>query len=104
MRSSVFVSLLTVALAAAVATSEPAWASYPSGAVGHDVSYPQCTSSGAPNTKVGGLQGAFGLVGVTGGRPWGPNSCAAAEFSWASGLPNAPGLYMNTANPAPTMQ
>jgi hypothetical protein len=102
MRSSVFVSLFAVAIAAAVATANPAWASYPSGSVGHDVSYPQCTSSGASTTTVGGLQGAFGLVGVTGGRPWGSNSCAAAEVGWAANLPNAPGLYMNTANPAPT--
>ena len=51
---------------------------------------------------MGGLGGAFGIVGVTGGRPWGPNSCAAAEYSWASGLAASPALYMNTANPAPT--
>lgn len=98
----VVVSMLALAVTTAVTAPMSAWASYPSGSVGHDVSYPQCTSSGASSTTVGGLQSAFGIVGVTGGRPWGANSCSGAEFTWASGLQNAPGLYMNTANPAPT--
>lgn len=80
----------------------PASAGYPAGDVGHDVSYPQCTSPGASTTTVDGLGASFGVVGLTGGRPFGSNSCAAAEYSWAAGLPDAPALYMNTANPAPT--
>jgi len=92
-----------VALAlVALLPSPTSAASPPPGSVGHDVSYPQCTSSGGSATTVGSLGGAFGVVGVTGGRPWGPNSCSAAEYAWASSLPNAPALYMNTANPAPT--
>ena len=83
-------------------TSASAAYAFPAGSVGHDVSYPQCSYSGATTTTIGGLGGSFGIVGVTGGRPWGPNSCSGAEFSWASALPQAPGLYMNTANPAPT--
>jgi hypothetical protein len=86
----------------AVLVSAPAaLASYPGGSVGHDVSYPQCSSGGAASTSVGSLGGSFGIVGVNGGRPWGGNSCAAAEFAWASGLANPPAVYMNTANPAP---
>jgi hypothetical protein len=77
-------------------------ASYPAGTTGHDVSYPQCSPSGGTGTTVTGLGGAFGVVGVTGGRPWSANTCSAAEYTWAAGLPNTPSLYMNTANPAPT--
>ena len=96
-------ALVAVAAAVLLVQSGPAFATAaPSGSVGHDVSYPQCTSAGASTSTVGALGGAFGIVGVTGGRPWGPNSCSGAEFSWASGLAGSPSLYMNTANPAPT--
>ena len=102
MRGRLFMGGIAVAVMAVVGVPRAAWASYPSGYVGHDASYPQCTSTGASTATVGGLGGEFGIVGVTGGRPWGSNSCASAEVSWASGLQNAPGLYMNTANPAPS--
>ncbi len=58
----VVVSMLALAVTTAVTAPMSAWASYPSGSVGHDVSYPQCTSSGASSTTVGGLQSAFELV------------------------------------------
>jgi hypothetical protein len=94
------VAVASLGLAAVASTAEAS--DYPAGAVGHDVSYPQCTSAGATTTTVGGLGGAFGVVGVTGGRPYGANSCSTAEYTWASSLPSASALYMNTANPAPT--
>jgi hypothetical protein len=62
---------------------------------GWDISWPQCPS----NFPRGG---AFGIAGVTNGRPWGANPCLAAEFKWAAGYATAPQLFMNTANPAPT--
>lgn len=71
------------------------------GSTGHDVSYPQCSSSGSSSTTVTSLGGAFGIVGVTDGLPWSTNSCLASEYRWASGLSYEPALYTNTANPAP---
>jgi len=95
-------AISVVALGIGVSASTAEADVYPAGSVGHDVSYPQCTSSGATTTSVGGLGGAFGVLGVTGGRPFGANTCSSAEYTWASSLPNAAGLYMNSANPAPT--
>lgn len=63
-----------------------------SSATGWDISWPQC-----PNDFPRG--GAFGIVGVTNGRPWGANPCLGAEYKWATSRPLAPDLYMNTANP-----
>jgi hypothetical protein len=56
---------------------------------GHDVSYPQCGGA-LPS-------GAFGIVGVDGGRPFDVNPCLAQEIVWAG----APAYYANTANPGP---
>jgi len=66
--------------------------------VGYDISYPQCNGTFPAG-------GAFGIVGVNGGRPYGPNPClgtgaGASELSWA-GI-NA-GLYANTADPGPAL-
>lgn len=55
---------------------------------GYDVSYPQCGAA-AP-------AGAFGIIGVNGGRPFSYNSCLQAEYSAAAPSPN-PSLYINTA-------
>jgi len=62
-------------------------APYAPGTIGYDVSYPQCGAS-AP-------AGAFGIIGVNGGRPFSNNSCLAAEYSAAPSAP-APSLYINT--------
>ncbi len=65
-------------------------------ASGNDISWPQCgrdLPSGA----------AFGIVGVSGGRPFEDNPCLASEYQWAS-RSGPPGLYMNTANPGPGSQ
>lgn len=64
----------------------------PSGAVGHDISWPQC---GRPVPT----PGAFGIVGVTGGRPYTRNPCLAEQFAWAESTPGGAGFYMNTSNP-----
>jgi hypothetical protein len=60
---------------------------YPAGQSGYDVSYPQC---GAVTPA-----GAFGIVGVNGGRPFSSNSCLAGEYAAAPG-PTAASLYINT--------
>jgi hypothetical protein len=73
----------------------------PADSTGHDVSYPQCFGAGSTSTTVASLRGQFGVVGVTAGLPWSANPCLAAEYNWASGLAYQPGLYANTANPAP---
>jgi hypothetical protein len=66
--------------------------------VGYDISYPQCNGSFPSG-------GAFGVVGVNGGRPYGANPCLGtgdgpSELSWA-GM-NAQ-LYANTADPGPAL-
>jgi len=91
----VFVLGVGASAAAASATAPPP------GSVGHDVSYPQCTTAGSSSTTVTSLGGAFGIVGVTNGLPWSANSCLGSESGWALGLPDQPALYTNTANPAP---
>src|SRR5579864_2011576 len=66
---------------------------------GNDISYPQCPTGSEPPPP------AFGIVGVTGGRPFSPNPCLPRQFVWALSAtsPNQPhlGLYMNTADPGP---
>jgi len=61
---------------------------------GWDVSWPQCAGN-LPRS------GAFAIVGVTNGRPWGANPCLAAQYTWAASRAGSAGFYMNTANPAP---
>lgn len=63
--------------------------------LGIDVSYPQC---GRPQPGAG----AFGIVGVAGGKPYTVNPCLANEFAWANRTVGGASFYMNTANPGPT--
>jgi len=79
---------ISTAAAAAVAPSAAV------GATGHDVSAPQC---GRTLPEIG----AFGIVGVNGGRAFSENPCFATEYEWAKRRPAAPGVYINTGNPAP---
>jgi len=79
---------ISTAAAAAVAPSAAV------GATGHDVSTPQCGRT-LPDV------GAFGIVGVNGGRAFSENPCFATEYEWAKRRPAAPGVYINTGNPAP---
>jgi len=65
------------------------------GSIGQDVSYPQCSRAyPAP--------GAFGIVGVSGGKPYTANPCLASLFSWARTTRGGASFYMNTANPGPS--
>jgi len=59
---------------------------------GYDISWPQCSTSYPSNP-------AFGIVGVSDGRPFHDNPCLADEYAWAVTAPSAAGFYMNTANP-----
>lgn len=61
---------------------------YTSGTVGNDVSWPNC--SARPPTGA-----AFGIVGVTGGLGFSPNSCLAKQSTWFKNL----SLYVNTGYP-----
>ena len=79
---------ISTAAAASVAPSAAV------GAIGHDVSTPQCGRA-LPDI------GAFGIVGVNGGRAFSENPCFATEYEWAKRRPAAPGVYVNTGNPAP---
>ncbi|MGC8499250.1 MAG: hypothetical protein ACP5OV_07145 [Acidimicrobiales bacterium] len=53
---------------------------------GYDVSYPNCTDT-VPSGS------SFGIVGMTGGRPFSTNGCAASEWGAA---PTGPSAYFNT--------
>ena len=79
---------ISTAAAASVAPSAAV------GAIGHDVSTPQC---GRTLPEIG----AFGVVRVNGGRAFTENPCFAAEQAWAKRRPAATGVYINTGNPAP---
>jgi hypothetical protein len=59
---------------------------------GYDIAWPQCNKTYPTNP-------AFAVVGVSDGRAFSDNPCFAAEYSWATAAPRAPGVYMNTANP-----
>ncbi len=66
----------------------------PTGAIGHDISWPQCNLPVPPPA-------AFGIVGVTGGRPYTHNPCLSSQFAWAEASPGGSAFYMNTSNPGP---
>jgi hypothetical protein len=70
-------------------------AAYVAGTAGYDISWPQCDLV-YPTTLYD-----FGIVGVTGGRPYTRNACLASEYSWAmEGISTAPALYMNLDAPS----
>jgi hypothetical protein len=74
------------------APAQAAVAAAPPGAMGYDISYPQCKSP----LPTGG---AFGIVGVNGGLAFAANPCLAAQFAGMSDSAYATGLYINTGNP-----
>ena len=97
------------AAAAAVAISmtgvAPAEAATATGTLGADVSYPQCSGTGAGALPGSGTTApaAFGIPGVDDGLPGKANPCLGAEYAWAAGLTaQAPQLYVNTADPGNT--
>jgi hypothetical protein len=61
------------------------------GAIGWDVSYPQCNGA-TPDGPI-----AFGIVGVTGGRAFRTNRCLADQWRWAQ--QGAAGIYLNVNFP-----
>ncbi len=61
---------------------------FASGSTGYDVSWPNCSAK--PPTK-----GAFGIVGVNGGKPFQASPCLASQSRWFNNL----SLYVNTAYP-----
>src|SRR5688572_20540321 len=65
---------------------QPNGSPYPSGQVGTDVSFPNCSATN-PNSP-------YGIVGVNGGRPYEPNPCLAKQAGW---YPQHLSLYVNTA-------
>lgn len=83
-------------IATALVTSGPSFFAttdpYPPATTGYDVSYPQCPGAVAPD-------GAFGIVGVNGGKAFTYNSCLSREYKAA---PRPPSLYINTGY-APTV-
>src|SRR3954447_23996907 len=86
------VVLATLCAVMALGLGAGAWAlTGPSGARGHDISYPQCGTT-YPTT------GTFGVVGVNGGRVSTTNPCLAGQYSWAARTGSAE-LYVNTGNP-----
>jgi hypothetical protein len=96
----VVVLILGTATSGAAAVRASSETRFPAGAVGTDVSYPQCDPN-VPENTLTLPTGQFGIVGLTQGLPWVENDCAGTEWAAASDLP-AVALYMNTANPAPT--
>lgn len=86
------VALVCAVLALPGATVAAIAFSAPAGALGHDVSYPQC--DGAPPST-----GTFGVVGVNGGRVSTANPCLSSQYAWASGRSGGAALYVNTGNP-----
>lgn len=89
-----FVAAAAIAAIAPVSAAAKTAAAGTNLVTGYDVSYPQC-SSRMPHG------GSFGVVGVNDGIAWSANPCLASEFAWAASRPQAPGFYMNTANPGP---
>jgi hypothetical protein len=90
-RSFVLASALLVAgLLAALPGPATAAGPIKSGALGADISWPQC---GGANPS-GGY--GFGIIGVTGGRPFTGNDCFASQFAWAQST-GSPQMYINVA-------
>jgi len=62
---------------------------------GHDISWPQCNDP-FPAPGYG-----YGIIGITGGRPFRENKCLAAEWEWALRNGSGAGAYVNLAAPEP---
>jgi hypothetical protein len=82
------VSPITLSPAPPAAGSGPEPA-HDSGAIGFDISYPQCPKLVLP-------KGDFGIVGLNHGRPFTVNDCSARLYRWAEQF-GTPSLYLNVA-------
>jgi hypothetical protein len=86
---------------------------YPTGALGYDISWPQCAQRssqrtgplpGQPSNPAGTVDYTVAIVGVDGWAIGAPNSCLAAEVSWAKDAQGTHGtpydLYMFLNSPS----
>ena len=80
------ITLSPVAPGLGLGGTQPA---HDAGAVGFDISYPQCPRASLP-------RGDFGIVGVNHGRPFTDNPCGARLYQWAAQF-ETPSLYLNVA-------
>lgn len=90
-------SLVTGSLLAVVVFTAQAVAVVPAGAVGYDVSWPQCGRALPPD-------GDAAVLGVNGGRPYTDNPCLAGQYQWAISNRRQIAFYLNTANPGAASQ
>jgi hypothetical protein len=86
------VTAILTALGLAAGPGAPGPKAIPRGTIGYDISWPQCGKAYPAGS-------AFGVVGVTDGKPYFGNPCLASEFAWAAATPGGAEFYMNTANP-----
>src|SRR5438034_9507767 len=91
-----FLIVLTIAGATVIATAASAVGSNgPYVGQGYDASSYQCTN-GVP-VALDPAFTAFGIIRVTGGRPFTVDSCRQALWSQAASGTTAPSLYLNVA-------
>jgi len=83
------VAAAAASLLAVLPSSAFAAGTVPSGYVGADISWPQC-GGGTPADRAY----QFAVLGVTGGQPFTPNPCLAAQYPWAVAT-GYPEFYIN---------
>ena len=67
---------------------------YREGALGYDISWPQCPGSVFPAGPFD-----FAIIGVNGGKAMTQNPCFASQMAWARGGTHDPSVYLNTNSP-----
>ncbi|HLH73007.1 MAG TPA: hypothetical protein VKX96_06965 [Chloroflexota bacterium] len=70
-----------------------------SGAIGFDVSYPQCQASLTSNPPASTTAYQFAVIGITGGRAMTRNRCLGAEYQVAAGQGLPISFYLNVNYP-----
>jgi hypothetical protein len=66
---------------------------------GYDISWPQCTPTRTSPGSQHPATGAFAIIGLTNGRPYTTNACAADQFAWANTLPGGGSGYLLLSAP-----
>jgi hypothetical protein len=82
-------ALAVAAAAAMLPAGAGAQGDIASGAMGYDISFPQCDQAN-PSLNQG-----FGVVGINNGTPFTQNPCLGAEYGWALSAGVKPQVYMN---------